>query len=415
MLTTSRVALVVQRYGEEVNGGAELHARWLAERLAQWVEMHVITTCAVDYHTWDNVFPPGESELNGVRLHRFAVDFPRRPGFTEQTVALFEEGRSLFDELEWMKDQGPYSTGLLDYIRDAYDAFDLFIFVTYLYPPTFFGLPLVSDKAILVPTAHDEPYLRLPIMRSLFHLPQLIVYNTEPEKELVNRVTRNEYVPQIVAGVGINVPADVSPARFRRKYGIDDPFVVYVGRVDSAKNVPELLDYFARFSDETAEDVKLVLIGKSNLELPDRNDIISLGFVSEEDKFDAICAADLLIMPSLYESLSMVAMEAWLMQVPTLVNGHCEVLKSQSRRSNGGLYYYSYDEFAAALKLLLDDAALRARLGRQGHAFVAANYSWDIVIAKYRAALETLIPAYGSGRRRAGRDAGARAGGEHHV
>lgn len=414
MLKTSRVAVVVQRYGEEVNGGAELHARWLAERLARWVETHVITTCAVDYHTWDNVYPPGESELNDVRLHRFTVDFPRRPGFTEQTVALFEEGRTLFDELKWMRDQGPYSTDLLNYVRDAYDYFDLFIFVTYLYPPTFFGLPLVSDKAILVPTAHDEPYLRLPIMRPLFHLPQMIVYNTEPEKELVNRVTRNAYVPQIVAGVGINVPSDVSAARFRRKYGIDGSFVVYVGRVDSAKNVPELLDYFTRFRDETNEDTKLVLIGKSNLELPDRPDIISLGFVSEEDKFDAICAADLLIMPSLYESLSMVAMEAWLMEVPTLVNGHCEVLKLQSRRSNGGLYYYTYDEFAVALKLLLDDATLRGRLGRQGRAFVAANYSWDIVMAKYRAVLETLIQTP-TGERRPAKRANASEDGARHA
>lgn len=391
MLETKRVALVVQRYGEEVNGGAELHARWLAERLAGTVEMHVITTCAVDYHTWDNVYPPGESDLNGVCLHRFRVDAPRKVDFTQQTIDLFEESRTLFDEFQWMKDQGPYSTGLLDYVRDSYDRYDLFIFVTYLYPPTFFGLPLVSDKAILVPTAHDEPYLRLPAIRPLFHLPQAIIYNTESEKQLVNRITHNDYVPQIVAGVGINVPGDLSAARFREKYGIDGSFVLYVGRVDSAKNVPELLEYFSRFRDETSQDTKLVLIGKSNLELPSRPDIVPLGFVSEEDKFDAICATDALVMPSLYESLSMVAMEAWLMERPTLVNGHCEVLKHQSRRSNAGLYYYSYDEFAAGLKMLLDTPALRARLGRQGHGFVAANYSWEIVMAKYRAVLETLI------------------------
>ena len=71
------------------------------------------------------------------------------------------------------------------------------------------------------------------------------------------------------------------------------------GRVDSAKNVPELLDQFARFRDETGHDTKLVLIGKSSLEMPARPDIIPLGFVSEEDKFDAICAADVLVMPSL--------------------------------------------------------------------------------------------------------------------
>jgi glycosyltransferase involved in cell wall biosynthesis len=207
---------------------------------------------------------------------------------------------------------------------------------------------------------------------------------------LVNRVMGNAYVPQFVAGIGVNVPNDVSAARFRAKYGIEGPFVVYVGRVDSAKNVPELLDYFTRFRDETGQDTQLALIGRSSLTLPARPDVLVLGFVSEEDKFDAIRAADVLIMPSLYESLSIVAMEAWLMETPTLVNGHCEVLKFQSRRSNGGLYYYGYDEFAAALKKLLDDAELRAQLGRQGRAFVARHYSWDVIMAKYRALLETV-------------------------
>jgi len=389
-LNRKRVALVVQRYGEEVNGGAELLARWLAERLTALAEIDVITTCAVDYQTWENVYPPGESNLNGVRIHRFPVDALRARDFAKQTVALFEKPRTLFDELQWMKDQGPYSTGLLDYVRESYHTYDLYIFVTYLYPPTFFGLPLVSDKAVLIPAAHDEVYLRLPIMRQLFHLPQAIIYSTEPEKLLVNEVMQNEYVPQFIAGIGINVPEDVSAERFREKYGIDGSFILYAGRVDSSKNVPELIDYFIRFREETGHDTKLVLIGRSNLELPSRPDIIPLGFVSEQDKFDGIRAADVLTLPSLYESLSLVIMEAWLMEVPTLVNANCEVLKFQSRRSNGGLYYYTYEEFATGLKLLLDDADLRPRLGRQGRAFVASTYHWDVVMAKYKALLDTL-------------------------
>ena len=385
-----RIALVVQRYGEEVNGGAELLARWLAERLAHRYEMHVITTCAVDYHTWENYYPPGEFELNGVCVHRFTVDAPRLPDFVQRTAKLFKEPHSLFDELQWMKDQGPFSTDLLDFIVASRSDFDLFVFVTYLYPPIFFGLPLVSDKAVLIPNAHDEPYLHLPIIRPLFHIPQAIVYNTETEKELVNRVMHNDYVPQVVAGVGINVPEDVSAGRFRRKVALDDPFILYVGRIDGSKNVPELIDYFVRFRAETGRNVKLLLIGKSNIELPEHPDLMSLGFVSEADKFDAIRAADVLVMPSLYESLSLVAMEAWLMETPTLVNGNCKVLKQQTRSSNGGLYYYTYDEFSTALQLLLDDAGLRRQLGRQGRSFVAANYEWELVMAKFTAVLDTL-------------------------
>ena len=154
--------------------------------------------------------------------------------------------------------------------------------------------------------------------------------------------------------------------------------------------MPELIDYFVRFRAETGRNVKLLLIGKSNIELPEHPDLMSLGFVSEADKFDAIRAADVLVMPSLYESLSLVAMEAWLMETPTLVNGNCKVLKQQTRSSNGGLYYYTYDEFSTALQLLLDDVGLRRQLGRQGRSFVAANYEWELVMAKFTAVLDTL-------------------------
>jgi hypothetical protein len=187
-----RVAVVVQRYGEEVNGGAELHARWLAEHLLPWADVHVVTTCALDYQTWANYYPPGRTILNGVQVHRFAVDAPRDwAAFQRLTAQTVQRQHSVLDELDWMRDQGPVSTPLLNYLQEAYARFDLYIFFTYLYATTFFGLPLVCDKAILVPTAHEEPYLYLSLFRSLFHLPRVIVYNTETEQELVSRVTRN--------------------------------------------------------------------------------------------------------------------------------------------------------------------------------------------------------------------------------
>ncbi|MBP6016565.1 MAG: glycosyltransferase [Candidatus Promineofilum sp.] len=380
-----RIAVVVQRYGEEVNGGAEVLARLLAEHLLELGEVHVITTCAVDHHTWANSYPPGEDQLNGVTIHRFTVDAPRVPDFLQKTKALLEnDAHTLFDEVQWIMDQGPYSDDLLNYLRDAYHFFDLFIFFTYLYAPTYFGLQLVSDKAVLVPTAHDEPYLHFPIFRPLFHLPQFLVYSTEPERELVNTVANNEHVRQIVAGMGINPPPDASAARFREKYGIDEPFLLYVGRIDQGKNVPGLIDDFTRFRDETGRPLKLVLLGRLNIDLPPRADVVSLGFVPEQDKYDAIEAAVALAMPSRYESLSIVLLEAWAQATAVLVNGWSDVLRDQIQRSNGGLAYTDYDEFAQAVGSLLDDDALRARLGRQGQAYVTDRYQWPGIIAQYR-------------------------------
>jgi glycosyltransferase involved in cell wall biosynthesis len=387
-----RIAVVVQRYGEEVNGGAELHARWLAEHLLSLADVEVLTTCALDYTTWADHYPPGESCINGVPVHRYPVDRPRNwPQSQKRTFQLVSSKHSLLDELEWIQEQGPISTPLLNAISAVRDQYDVFLFFTYLYATTFFGLPLVSDKAILVPTAHDEPYLKLPLFRPTFNLPQVIIYNTEAERQMVNAVMHNHDPAQIVAGVGINVPDEASAERFRQQFGIEEPFILYVGRVDPAKNIPELLAYFARFKQENAQAVKLVLIGRENIPLVKHPDIIYLGFQSEQVKFDAIAAAAVIIVPSLYESLSMIALEAWWMEKPVIVNGRCEIMKQQCRDSNGGLYYQVYDEFEVILKRVLADAELCEKLGRQGHHFVAHNYRWDVIMAKYRAVLETMF------------------------
>lgn len=393
-MTQQRVAIIVQRYGEEVSGGAELHARWLAERLLPLAEIHVLTTCAVDYVTWANEYPAKTTLVNGVTVHRFAVDQPRDwAAAQKQTQALLLQDHSLFDEIAWVKAQGPYSTALLTAVRQSYANFDAFIFFTYLYATTYFGLPLVSDKAILVPTAHDEPFLYLPVFRPLFHLPRAIVYNTLTEKGLVNRVTGNHGRAQdIIAGVGVNLPDHVSAERFRQKYQIDGPFLLYVGRIAHGKNVPELLEDFQQFRQHQKDPLKLVLIGKANFDLPTHPDIVPLGFLSEQDKFDALQAASVVVMPSLYESLSMIVLEAWLMGRPVLVNGRCAVLRNQCRRSNGGLYYTSYDEFSAALQQLLSNPSLRQQLGRQGQRFAQTEYHWDTIIHRYKTLLTPETP-----------------------
>ena len=167
------------------------------------------------------------------------------------------------DELAWMKLQGPYSSELLKYIKENKNYYDLFIFFTYLYCTTFFGLPLVSNKAILVPTAHDEPPIYLSIFNDLFHLPRAILYNTEEEKNFVNLKFENESIPHDIIGTGINVPETIDPTAFERKYGLKN-FVVYVGRVDASKGCKELFDYFIRYKNENPSFTKTCPIRERN-------------------------------------------------------------------------------------------------------------------------------------------------------
>lgn len=389
-----RIAIVVQRYGEEVTGGAELLARWLAEHLHNSIaEVEVLTSCAVDFTTWRNEYPAGTSELNGIVVHRFAVDKPRDWRQSQyETWRLLNEPHTLADEQRWIVEQGPFSAGLLAYIEQNRHRFDWFIFSTYLYATTYFGLQLVADKAILIPNAHEEPYLYLPVYRPLFQLPRALVYNTETERQMVQGVMENQrQTVSLVAGIGINLPDQPpSAVRFQEKFGIEGPFLLYVGRITAAKNVPELVDYFIRYKQEQGGELKLVLAGKATELMAAHPDVVSLGFVSEQEKFDAIAAAQTVMMPSLYESLSMIALEAWLLKRPMMVNGRCLVLKNQCRLSHAGLYYHNFEEFAAVLGRLEADAELRKQLGCNGRKFVQRHYDWSIIIAKYQALFETL-------------------------
>src|SRR5262249_20084250 len=152
----------------------------------------------------------------------------------------------------------------------------------------------------------------------------------------INAAAGNEAVPGVVVGIGSNVPASTQPNRFRQKHHIRGPFAVYVGPIDQKKRCKQLFDYFLEYLNEPAGKLSLVLIGNSLLDIPSHPRIRHLGFLDDADKFDAMAAADLLIMPSYYESLSMVALEAWALGRPVLANGKCDVLKGQCIRSNAG-------------------------------------------------------------------------------
>lgn len=382
---------MVQRYGEEVNGGSEDAARAVAEHLLELGDVHVITTCALDYTSWENHYPAGTSTINDVTIHRFPVDHIRNwRQSSERTGYFLLQEHTMEEEIEWVRGEGPFSTPLLQFIKREEPFFDVFIFFTYVYATTFLGLPLVAHKAILVPTAHDEPFLYMQAYRAFFHLPLAFVYLTAAEKEIVHRITGNTHIPYTLAAIGLTIPSKNSSERFRQKYGIDGDFLLYGGRISDSKNIPELLDYFQQYCHAHKRPLKLVLMGKPHISLPNHPDIIPVGFVSEQDKYDALKAATVVVQPSKYESLSIIILEAWLMGTPVLVNGRCEVLKYQCRKSNGGLYYTSYDEFASGLSRLLNSPQIRQQLGEQGYQFTTQHYRWSIIISKYQALFEKM-------------------------
>jgi glycosyltransferase involved in cell wall biosynthesis len=378
-----KVAFVVQRYGQEVNGGAEFLCRSIAEHLSKIINIEIITTCAIDYITWKNEYSPGTSLLNNVTIHRFSVDTPRDIiKFNTVSGFIFNQSHTYDDELKWMKLQGPYSSDLFNYIKENENRYDHFVFFTYLYCTTFFGLPLVSNKAILLPTAHDEPPIYLSIFNAIFKAPQAMIYSTEEERNFVNLKFNTENISNEIIGTGIDVPDTIDTTSFKQHYGLKN-FIVYVGRIDDSKGCCELFNHFIRYKLEHPSTLKLILLGKSAMEIPHHPDIVPLGFVSEQDKYNCIMASELLVMPSKFESLSIVLFEAWQCNRPVLVNGNCEVLKGQCIRSNGGLWYTNYEEFKESLMFLLSDDQMRHTLGIHGNRYATENYSWDVIERKY--------------------------------
>lgn len=384
-----KLAVVVQRYGADINGGAELHARYIAERLARHAEVEVVTTCARDYVTWRNELPAGAEKVNGVTVRRFPVVRERTPGdFGRQSQRVFEQTHSLAQEIAWLESEGPASPAMIDYV--ARGPFDYVFLFSYRYYHAWHAGRRMNQKAILVPTAERDPAIGLGIFGPVFRSVRAIMYNSHEEQAMIQAASDNRAVPGVVVGVGSEVPNATDAARFRRKFKLDRPFAIYVGRIDENKGCGELFSHFQRYAATFPRGLDLVLIGNAIIPVPAHPRIHHLGFLPDADKFDAIAASDLLIMPSYFESLSMVALEAWALGRPVLANGRCDVLKGQCIRSGAGLYYESYEEFAETLYALESNGPLHARLGLNGREYFRRHYTWPVIERKYLEMLDQL-------------------------
>lgn len=391
MKRSMRIAIVVQRYGENVSGGAEFHARMIAEHLLDVGDVDVFTTCAKDYLSWKNDFPAGTTRINGVRVNRYPVVQERELPNSTTEHELFQKSYALDLQYNWMWRVGPASPALLKRIERAESEFDIFIFFTYEYAHAVFGVPLVKHKAILVPEAHEQRHLQLPLFRLLFSQPRAIAYNVPAEQEFVERLTGNQHVPSSIVAMGVDEPKAYSAERFRQKFNIQGPFITYLGRLVAEKGVERLIRDFIRYKELYPSDLKLVLMGKGNVIVPDRPDIIATGFVTDQEKYDGLAAADLLVLPSKWESLSIIILEAWLVHTPVLVNSECVVTVTQAKRSQGGLYYYTFEEFTESIQRLVSDKALQSALAANGRKFVLENYNWETIIDKYKQLFQMIL------------------------
>jgi len=412
-----KLAFIVQRYGTEILGGSEYHCRLIAERLAERHDVEVLTTCARDYITWRNEYPEGPDRIRGVTVRRFATTETRDIAtFNQYSDWIFQNAHTRDDEMTWLRRQGPWCPGLQDYLKRHHQSYDTLIFFTYLYAPTVLGLSIAPSKSILVPTAHDEPAIHLGIYKEMFGLPAGVAYNTEVERRFLTTHFPIRALAEDTVGCGVDVltsdardrPADDdSPlaetdtsvrryddfqplpphitergAMFRRRHRLHGQLALYGGRIDPGKGCEELIEYFSGYIAEGG-DASLVLMGVKLMKLPDEPFIRFQGLLSERERLHALEAATVVVVPSPYESLSLLALEGFAVGTPILANARSDVLVEHCVQSNAGLFYADRDEFVEALKLLMMDGQLRAAMGQNGREYVKKNYRWDVILSKY--------------------------------
>jgi glycosyltransferase involved in cell wall biosynthesis len=423
-----KIAFIVQRYGTEILGGSEYHCRLIAERLAPKHQVEVLTTCAQDYITWKNEYAEGPDRVRGVTVRRFANARTRDiEAFNRYSEWIFNSPHTRDDEMEWLKQQGPWCPSLLEYLERHHNQYDVLIFMTYLYAPTVLGVRISPHKTILVPTAHDEPAIHLDIYKEMFSAPAGIAYNTEVERRFLTTHFSIRAVEEETVGCGVELPQAQAAARdgadaagaaapaaveaadesdagepipeedqppswrphlagrgvlFKRRHRLHGPMTLYGGRIDAGKGCEELIEYFSTYVKDGG-DASLVLMGVKLMPLPEEPFLHFAGRLPDNERLQALEAATVVVVPSPYESLSLLALEAFAVGTPILANARSEVLVDHCQKSNAGLYYADRDEFVEALKLLVADHRLRAAMGRNGRAYVRRNYRWDVIISKY--------------------------------
>lgn len=380
------ITFVIPWYGAQVPGGAENACRCLAEQLnARGIAAEVLSTTAGGLNTdWTQpAFAEGEDEVNGVRVQRFAVR-PRNAAMFDalNTRLLRGETLSLLEQALFVREI--IGSDELEAAIAAENAQRLYIFIPYMFGTSYWGMR-AARRSYLIPCLHDEAYAYMTLYRQMIETAPALLFHSPAEMRLARQLYALQRTPLLLLGQGIDISRPGDAARFRQKYGITEPFLLYAGRRDALKNTPLLLNYFQHYR-QRGGPLRLVCIGGPGEPLPaaltEQGAAIDLGFLPIEDKHDAYAAASVLCQPSRNESFSLVVMEAWISQTPVLVHSDCAVTREFCELSGGGLHFRTLEEFIGCLNWLHDQPDQAQEMARAGAAYVRHQFNWDTVLAR---------------------------------
>lgn len=383
-----KIGFVTPWYGENIPGGAEMELRGIVSHLNDaGVSLEVLTTCVKDFNSDWNVdyYGEGEDIVNGVVVRRFKVRKRDVQAFDAVNYKLMNGLTITAEEEDIYEREMVNSPNMYEYIHEHKDDYCLFVFIPYMFGTTYYGIQECYEKAVMIPCFHDESYIYMECFKREFSKVAGMIFHAQPEAQLAGRVYDLSRVDAQVLGEGVYTEYMYDAARFRDKFHIQEPFILYAGRKDVGKNIYTLINNFCEYKHRNENDIKLVLIGGGKVEVPKdmKKHIIDLGFVDQQDKYDAYAAAAILCQPSKNESFSLVIMESWICERPVLVHEQCNVTKHFAKTCNGGLYFNNYYEFEGAVNYLLEHPDVASAMGKNGKEFVLHNFAWDVIVEKY--------------------------------
>lgn len=389
-----RVAFVPIRYGAQIVGGSEALTREIAMGLAGrgW-DVEVLTTRVVDHHAWGNDLPGGTGLEDGLTVRRFStVPHGSRPGLRAQRQIEAGILPPIDEQWTWMSFRFTVPD-LFHYLLRHAPEYDAVVFSPYMFWNTTACLSAAAGNAVVMPCLHDELYARLTVMRPVLAEPQSVWFLSEPEHQLAHSLGPVAE-RHTVTGAGLHVPAGYQPERFLAEHRISRPFILYAGRREKDKGWDWLLETFHAAIRAGLDGVDLLTIGSGPVNPPEplAGRVIDLGFVSEQDRNNAIAAALAYVQPSRMESFSRTVMEAWLAGTPVLAIDGSTVVGWHIERSGGGLIFSDGPGLARHVDQLRSDRGFAEKLAADGRRYVLDEYSWPVVLDRMEADLSRFVP-----------------------
>lgn len=387
-----KICFVLQRYGEGACGQEQELCRQFAQQLTPYYDIQLLATCAEDPDTWENIYPAGEMLVDGFSILRFPVTQSLNVEKLEELRKELSDNpyHDMIAASAWLREIGPYSVELSCYIRDNRDRYSAFIFIGSQNYTSACGIPLVPEKAIFIPMIREEETLRrCNYFRFLFSMPKAILYLSEEERKFTQQYFRNQRIANFIVSAEASCPWDQKILLNEEEFSF--PYILAALNSDEKETYDDIVASFQRYKNFHQSELILVFLGKDQGACPADKDIVHIGCVGEVEKWRWITNAKTVVIHSHQEFFSLLMLEAMAVRIPVIVYGHSEIIKSQIRESNAGLYYTNEEEFVFVLDEILKNRQLACGMGMNGEKYVKKKHGKGNATVKLRFLIDGVV------------------------